>query len=262
MRTLKPPRHGLWQTGFGTIGGLVPTGVVTRDAVTGPASPSRTQLAAAPEPAPPRQQRRKSIIGLGVALIALGVLAGAWYGSRSDETTSVLVLSQSAIAGDVLTRDHLRSAPLSSSDSLDAIPVDRVDDYTGKILAGSLPEGTLLSSAMLVDTLDLPAGTSLVGVPLSPSQTPTTQLRPGDRVTVVMGASSINATLDGETGLTTPGRTWEGQVVTIGQVTETGLRTVDLAVASDSATGLAAAVATGNVSVVLHPHTSTDRSGR
>ncbi|WP_162802091.1 SAF domain-containing protein [Ornithinimicrobium murale] len=181
------------------------------------------------------------------------MLAGAWYGARNEEATPVLVLSQSVLAGDTLSKDQLRAAPLSSSDSLDAIPVDQVDGYVGKLLTGSLPEGALLTPSMLTDAVDIPDGTALVGVPLSSSQMPSLALHPGDRVTVVMGASPGNGGAGTELGLTTPGRTWPAQIVAIGPLRESGLVTVDLAVPDESATDLAAAAATGNVSVVLHP---------
>lgn len=240
-----------------TLGGNVATKTATPQARSARPATPRNRLTNTPDPAPPRQQRRKSILGLGIALIVVGILAGAWYGSRNEEASPVLVLSQPVLAGEALTKDQLRAAPLSSSDSLDAIPVDQVDAYVGKLLTGSLPEGTLLTPSMLTDTLALPPGTSLVGVPLSTSQMPSTALRPGDRVTVVMGASTTNAAAGAEAGLTTAGRTWPAQVVTIGPLRDSGLVTVDLAVPDGSATDLAAAAATGNVSVVLHPHTGT-----
>lgn len=221
-----------------------------------PAAP-HNRLTNTPDPAPPRQQRRKSLLGLGIALIVLGILAGAWYGSRNEESRPVLVTNRPVLAGEVLTKDQLRTAPFATDSALNAIPIDQVDVYVGKILTGSLPAGTLLLPAMLTDEMTLPDSTSLVGLPLTPAQMPSTALRPGDRVTAVMGVSAAaSAAGSAQSGLTAPGRTWVAKVVTIGPAQDTGLVTIDLAVPDETATDLAAAAASGNVSLVLHPHPS------
>lgn len=220
----------------------------------------RTRLAAAPEPAPPRQQRRKSILGLGIALIVVGILAGAWYGSQTEEAQPVLVLSQPVLAGDALTMDHLRTTPFAAGDGVTPIPAGQVDAYVGQLLTGNLPEGTLLTPQMLSDSITLPNSTSLVGVSLTPAQMPSVALRPGDSVTLVMGVSNVSAggaPGEGSEGaLTTPGTIWPAEVAAVGPFQDAGLVTVDLAVPDGIAAEVAAAASSGNVSLVLHPHSA------
>lgn len=217
-------------------------------------SHERTDLAAAPQPAPPRQQRRRSVLALGIALIVVGILAGAWYGTRTEQAQPSLVLTQDMLAGDVLTRDMLRSAPLTVGEGVDSIPVADVDSYEGMMAGGNLPAGTLLAPQMLTDTLPIPESTSLVGVSLTPAQMPSVGVRPGDTISVVVGASNVAAGPATAETLTTPGRTWSAQVAAVGAMQEGGLITVDLAVPNSSATQVAAAAAGGNVALVVHPH--------
>lgn len=215
-----------------------------------------------PQPNPVRQRRRPLVIGLGVALVALGTLAGAWYGSQTAEVGDVLVLRADKEAGQGLSLEDLRGVPVAVGPGLNPIPVEQVDSYVGQLVTGNLPAGTILTQDMLSEGVDLPIGTSLVGVALTPAQMPATGLRPGDEVTLVVGtgtalaAPAVEGPGDAQSSLTTPGRTWRAEVLTVGTfLHDNGAVTVDLALPSSDASDLAAASASGNLVVVLHPHT-------
>lgn len=213
-----------------------------------------------PEPEPVRQRRRPLILGLGVALIATGVLAGAWYGSQTDQATEVLILQTDMDAGDVLTRADLRSSAVTTGADVVVIPVSEVDTYTGQRLTGNLPANTVLTPGMFAERVRLDENDELVGVAFRPSQVPATGVRPGDEVLVVVAVGAEGATppLQGVdedvAALTTPGQTWAAEVAAVSQtVQDDGSSTIDLFVPAKDATAVAAAAGSGDLALVLRP---------
>lgn len=228
------------------------------------AAPARTELTTAPrsEPAPVRQRRRPALIGLGIALVALGPLVGAWVGMATDESVSVIALATDKEAGQRLQTADLRAVSITADPAdLPAIPVTDADRVTGMMLTGNAPAGTLLLPGMLSAEPRTPDGTHVVGIPVTPGQMPAVGLRPGDQVTLVVGATQTNqqqgAAMGEEESLTAPGRTWQGTVVTVGGPTTqdvTGSITVDVAIPATSSSDVAAAAASRSMSIVLTPH--------
>lgn len=237
----------------------------------------RTEMTAAPsrEPDPVRQRRRPALIGIGVALLALGPLAGAYIGANTDASVSVLALSTDKLAGEPLAAADLRAVSVSADPAqLPSIRVEDADQVTGKLLTGNLPAGTLLTPQMVADDPATPPGTFIVGIPVTPGQLPAVGLRPGDQVTLVVGATQ-GATQQAPAGgeeestarqLVDPGRTWNAEVVNVGGAAEqdvTGAITVDMAIASSEAADVAAAAASRSLSIVLQPPGSTiDEEGQ
>lgn len=215
-------------------------------------------VAPPPEPVPVRQRRRPLILGLGVALIATGVLAGAWYGSQTNQATEVLILQTDMDAGDVLTRADLRSSAVTAGTDVAVIPVADVDQYTGQRLTGNLPANTVLTPGMFADRVPMDENAELVGVAFRPSQVPATGVRPGDQVTLVVAVGVEGATppLQGVdedvAALTTPGQTWAAEVAAVSQVIQDdGSSTIDLFVPTKDATAVAAAAGSGDLALVL-----------
>lgn len=204
------------------------------------------------------------MLAAGIALIALGILGGAWWGTQvGGEPTRVLVLSEDVDAGEVLLRSALRGQDITAAEGLTMIPADDVETYLGMVATGNLPAGTLLTPSMFADTTLIRQGQALVGIVVTTGQVPVTGVRPGDQVTLVVGASSgagsarIPGTGEEEgsalPGLTTPGRTWEATVAKVsGDLLLDGVLYVDIEVAEAAAVELAAAAATSNLSIVLH----------
>lgn len=225
------------------------------------AEPERITAPPEPEPEPVRQRRRPLVLGLGVALVAAGVLAGAWYGTQGNQAAEVLVLQADMDAGEVLALEDLRSSPVAAGSDLTTIPVDNVDEYTGQTLTGNLPADTVLTPAMLSDRLRVEGNDQLVGVAFTPSQIPSTGVRPGDQVTLVVavGAEGAAPPLQGVdksvTALTTPGQTWTAEVAAVSStVQDDGAITIDLAVSADDATDVAAAAGSRDLALVLRPN--------
>lgn len=229
----------------------------------------RTEMTAAParEPDPVRQRRRPALIGIGIALLALGPLAGAYIGANTDDSVQVLALSTGKLAGQRLTTADLRAVSLSADpDQVPSVRVEDADQVTGKLLAGNLPAGTLITPQMVGDGPATPQGTFIVGIPVTPGQMPAVGLRPGDQVTLVVGATQgatqqAPGTEDSAARqLVEPGRTWKAEVVNVGSSAEqdvTGAITVDMAIASSEATDVAAAAASRSLSIVLQPAGAT-----
>lgn len=213
------------------------------------------------EPEPIRQRRRPGIIGAGVALIAVGVLGGAWYGTQSDDRTEVLVLNNEVFAGEPLTTSDLQAVPVSAGSQVATVPVADADQYTGQLLTGNLPAGTVLSPSMLSDGVTNPNGTDVVPVALTTAQMPAVGLRPGDQVTLVVGlGNNPNAGApvaeDQEPNpaadLSTPGRSWRATVVSVGtEFSDTGAVTIDMGLEREDSSSVAAAAAGANLVAVL-----------
>lgn len=244
------------------------------------AAGERTRMTPAPDnpPVPTRTRRRPALIGLGVALVVLGTLGGAWLGTQLDDAEQVLVLAQDKQAGDVLTEADLRAVPVSSSGTdLAYVPLEDADQVQGQLLTGNVPAGTVLAPGMLAPEPTTPAGTYIVGIPLSTGQLPAVGLRPGDEVFLVMGVSQSagsapapaagaegEPTLTAAQELTEPGRAWSAEVVGVGQASQTdgtGAITVDVAITRADAADVAAAAATRAMSVVLQPATGDEDEG-
>lgn len=222
------------------------------------------------EPDAPRQRARRGVLAAGVALVALAIAAGAWWGTRTGgEVIPVLALTGPVEAGQTLTRDVLRAAEMTTGEDLETIPVGEVDAYVGLIATGNLPAGTILTPGMLAEFTVVEDGQAMVGIPIAPGQVPAGGVRPGDKINLVMGVSGSRApttgggaatTEDGEPappvqGLTDPGRTWEATVVNVGTIVATdGTITIDISIGSgEQARTLAAAASSRNLSIVLLP---------
>lgn len=229
----------------------------------------------ASEPRPPRQQTRRGVLAAGVALIAVGILGGAWWGTQvGGEPARVLVLTHDLPAGEPLTRQVLRAEDLTAGDGLSAIPVSEVDSYLGLVPTGNLPSGTMLIPAMFAPSTVIAEGQALVGVVATLGQVPVTGLRPGDRVSLVaeaQGSGNVSPVAPGGDSGAQPtgepaeaadrfeGRIWEGRVARVsGDLLVDGTLLVDVEVAQALAPELAAAASANLISIVLHPTTEVD----
>ncbi|WP_423462800.1 SAF domain-containing protein [Promicromonospora sp. MS192] len=214
-------------------------------------SATRPQRPAPPGPLKPtRARRRPALIALGLALVALSVLASVYLVSTLGRTYEVLAITNDVPRGTAVTPTDIGIVELplgTGSALLDPISADDISQYKGKIAATDLKKGQLLTPASVVDELRPPAGQSIVGVALAPNQRPDTALSAGDVVRVVetpatggeppAGAPfSIPATV---VRVGQPGGSIGDQVV------------IDVQVESANAAALAARAATGRVALVL-----------
>jgi len=210
-------------------------------------SATRPQRPAPPGPLKPtRARRRPALIALGLALVALSVLASVYLTTSLGQTYQVLAVTKEVTRGATIAADDLAAVDLPTGPTLlKPVRADQLDQIEGKIAATNLSPGQLLTEASAVDELGPPTGQSIVGVALAPSQMPTTKLRLGDKVRVVETPAN-----GGEPPTEAP---FAIAATVIGvQPSPLGDQmVVDVQVTSNNAAGLAARAATGRVAIVI-----------
>lgn len=194
-----------------------------------------------------RTRRRPALVAAGVALTALGALGAAYLVHTLSRTTSVLAVTTTVQAGEVLQRSDLTVADLSTDPVLATVPAGEVDAVVGRRATRGLGPGSLLTPDAVTDAVVPVGGQSLVGVSLTPAQLPFAPLVPGDRVRVVDTPGSAGAAAGPAVAPTAVAAV----VVGVGVPREDGSVVVDVMVPADVAAGLAASVSTGRVALVL-----------
>jgi hypothetical protein len=139
---------------------------------------------------PVRTRRRPLLIGLGLALTALGGLGAMWLASSGTGTVSVIGVAREVRAGQVIQREDLVSVQVAAGSGLRSVPVDRAADVVGKHTLIRLLPGSLVHPDALADKLVPAAGQALVGLSLGPGQRPGIELGTGDRVQIVYAPGS------------------------------------------------------------------------
>lgn len=213
------------------------------------ASPAPAGLSGLVAPPPPplsvRRQRRPVLIGLAVALIAVGALGAGAFVVSAGQKVAVLALAQPVARGQVIERADLVTANVAVDPALTPVPAEQLAEVVGRRAALDLARGSLLTREGVTDAPRPGAGQSLVGVALQPGQLPSERLLPGDQVRLVV--TSAEGARDGA-GLVSA---TEAEVVSVTGPDEAGLTTVDVLTSAAEGPTLAARVATGRVVLVL-----------
>ncbi|GAA1863533.1 hypothetical protein GCM10009751_21810 [Myceligenerans crystallogenes] len=222
-------------------GGVNPPSAGTKPRITG---------ATVPAPAKPtRARRRPAVIALGLALVALGVLASVYLTTTLGQTHQVLAVTNDVARGETITSGDLTAVDLPTGPTL-LKPVDAelIREIGGKkVAAADLPAGSLLTPGSFQDALQPAVGRSIVGIALAPNQMPRTALNAGDVVRIVE-TPVTGGDAPPEEPLSIPAVVVTSQAATIGDQT-----VVDVEVAKDKAAALAARAATGRVALVIDP---------
>jgi hypothetical protein len=194
---------------------------------------------------PPKLRRRPALIAGAVAAICLGALLAAWAWTATTSTQEVLVARATIERGSVIEAKDLARVRISADPALSPVAASTFDDLVGQRAALDIAEGGLITSGSTT-TQVLPAdGMSVVGVALTPAQSPGLDLQTGDRVRIVV------TPIPGGEPASGPPAFNDAEVVGVSLDAETGATVVDLLVPYADATVLAARVATGNVALVL-----------
>ena len=212
-------------------------------------------MPSAPRPPALRRRRRPALLGLGVAMVAVGALLAVWLAAGSNATAPVLAVSRSVALGEVITDTDLTVVRVAPDPALRPVPAERRDEVVGRRAATDLVPGALLTLGQVTDATAPAAGFALVGVAVKPTQMPDQPLRPGDRLLVVS-----TPPVDGDVS-TDPPSLVQATVVRVGALDDTGMRVVDVTVPDADAADLAARVATGRVALVLQPRADADGAG-
>ena len=201
-----------------------------------------------------RLRRRPALIGLGVALIALGSLAAAWLVTTLAGTTAVVVVARDVAAGQELTGDDVRVVDIGGN--LDAatgstgaafIRAAALDQVVGRRATIPLLSGQVLPPQALTDGRLVPGddGQAVVGLPVTAAQVPATVLQAGDSVLVV-DTPAGQADPPDDTPDSLP-----ATVVTTNTDEISGITIVTVTADTDTAAALAARAATGRFGLVV-----------
>jgi len=213
-------------------------------------TPGRQAELPTPMPAPPQPvrtlaRRRGALIGVGLALVALGALAFLFVSARMNETIEVIAVVNDLERGSVIGADDVAVASMVADPRLASLSAERIEDVIGLRASTDLVAGTFLTEASLAAEVIPGDGQTVVGVALTPAQMPGEPLQAGDKVLIVDTPAAGEAppsetpTAIEATVLQTHSRAEAEQVV------------VDVVVPREDALDLAARVATGRIGVVL-----------
>lgn len=185
------------------------------------------------------------LVAAGAALVVVAGLASYVGFTNLGNTVEVLVTSAAVSRGEVVEAADLTTLQLSGGQTSPAITVDRTAEVVGQVATVDLPAGSLVTTETIAATVPVEAGSSVVGLSLTPAQLPSTPLTPGDRIRIVS-----TPVAQGEPPAEPP-LTIEAVVFTTRQDDRTGTTIVDVVVPETIAADVAARAATGRVSIVL-----------
>jgi len=195
---------------------------------------------------PIRTRRRPLLVGLGVALTALGGLGAAWLASSGTGAVSVVGVRGEIHAGAVIERDDLISVQVAAGGHLRAVPVDLADSVIGKRSLVRLLPGSLINPDAVADKLVPAAGQALVGLSLGSAQRPAVSLDAGDPIEIVYTPGAND-----QSGQEAPPPPVRALVVSTSDDTDTGRTIVNVTVPADAAARVASWSSTAKASVVL-----------
>ena len=193
----------------------------------------------------PRRRRRTGLLGLGVALVAVGALLAGWLTVAVGGKVPVLAVARPVPYGTAIVAEDLAEAHVAPDPALDPIPAAQREAVVGRHAAVDLRPGALLTEGQLSDQPLPSPGYALVGVAVRAAQVPAQPLAAQDRVLVVSTppAEAAAPALAPDTV--------EATVVRVGPTDDTGLTVVDLTVPEPQAGNLAARAATGRVALIV-----------
>jgi SAF domain len=196
---------------------------------------------------PVRSRRRPLLVGLGVALTALGGLGAAWLASTGTGTVSVVGLAREVRAGGVIQRGDLVSVQVAPGTALHTLSVDHYGDVVGKRSLVRLLPGSLLNPDAVADRLVPGAGQALVGLSLGPAQRPAVSFDAGDLVQILYTPGNQDS------GSSSPPSPVTGTVVSTQEDPDANRLIVNVTVDADSAAKVATWGSAGRATIVLLP---------
>lgn len=198
-----------------------------------------------------RLRRRPALIGLGIALIALGALAAAWLVTTLAGTTAVVVMARDVAAGQQVTADDVRvvdiGGDLGATTGTAYVPAGAMGEVVGRRTTIPLLAGQVVPPKALTDGRLVPGdgGQAVVGLPVTSAQVPATQLQAGDQILVVdTPADQADPPPDTPSAL-------PATVVTTSTDDVSGVTVITVTADTETAKALAARAATGRFTVVV-----------
>ncbi|MCZ7458221.1 SAF domain-containing protein [Streptomyces sp. WMMC940] len=222
-----------------------------------PAGPMATTPATPPRSLTTRR-RRPALIGLSIALIAAGGLAGAFTVLTSGEKTQLLAVARDVPYGRTVTANDLVVVSVGLDPALKPVKAAEKNSIIGQRAATELKAGALLAEGSVTDEPLVGDNEQLVGLRLKPGQLPASKLSPGTKVLVVSTpAKDTTAETSKQQDSKLP-QTLPATVIEVGTADSSGSLTLDVAVAATDGPTLASRAASGNIAVVVEPRKADD----
>lgn len=188
-------------------------------------------------PTAPRE-RKPALAALAVLLILAGALATMLLVNRSGNRISVVKVGDASIAaGSRLSSSQFVEASVAADQNIHYILWSQVGQLNNRITYNSLVTGSLLTQEMLDQgtKLDLPAGTSLMGVQIKQGHYPTGQMYVNDKFTLY-----TNTVTAGTNGQQSTSSGWQSQgTVTLVSRDDADTMTATIAVPTDKVLAIA-----------------------
>lgn len=201
----------------------------------------------APVLALPRSRRRPTLTALGLLSTLLCGAGVYWAVQVSNERVAVVGVARDVAYGQTITAQDLTQIEIPADSGLSAVSWAQGSSVVGKRAATDLLAGSLVQQKAYTDGDLVPAGKSLVGVTVKPSQSPTMELQPRD----VVGLVVITSDTSGSQAAADDPEEIPAEVMAVGAVQSGGARTVDVTVGADVAAKVAALSAAGRLALVF-----------
>ncbi|MEU1812976.1 SAF domain-containing protein [Micromonospora aurantiaca (nom. illeg.)] len=224
-------------------------------APTRPGSPGAPAAPTAPSVARVQPRRRSPmLVALGVALTALGTL-GAYAYTAATGPDSFLAVARPVAVGVQISDDDLRTVDINAAPGLQPIPAGDRSKYVGRHAKVDLVPGTLLTADQVTDASLPGQGEQLFGVELKPAQMPTTPLKRGDKVLLVVTPDARTAVVPDTKPNQPPAApvTIEATVANVGPSQTNGQVVVDVVVPRREGPNLVSLSAQGRLALAVLP---------
>ena len=160
------------------------------------------------------KRRKNSWVIVGVVLVAVAALLGAYVFATVTDRISVLVAAVDLEPGVPIGESDLRVVEMGRTSELRAIQPDLQDLVLGQAPRGPIPAGTVLNTGLFVPRSEvLPAGTVVVGALLDAGAAPVSSLTTGDRVEMLATAPSSPTSSGGTALLLGDATVWSVQMM-------------------------------------------------
>lgn len=196
--------------------------------------------------APVKTRRRPAFLAGSVAAVLLGALGAAWLWTATTSTVEVVAARSTVARGAEISAGDLVSVRIGVDPSLQVIPAAEMQNLIGKRAALDIAAGGLVTRAEVTESVIPDQGMAVVGLSLGSGFLPSIPLQRGDRVRIVRAPDASAAQAS-----SAPTVTISAEVVSTSRTTDGAAALVDVSVPADAAPGLAAAAASGKVSLVL-----------
>ena len=224
--------------------------------VAAPAGPAGGRPPVArPAVEPVRTRRRPLLVGLGVALTALGGLGAVWLASTGTGTVMVVGVAKEVRAGDVIDKEDLVGVQVAAGSPLHTLSVDRYGEVVGKRSLVRVLPGSLLNPDAVADRLVPGAGQALVGLSLGPAQRPAVQFDAGDPVQILYtpGTQDPASSSTSSSGSSSPAAPVLATVVSTQDDPDANRLIVNVTVPAPAAQKVATWGSAGRATIVLLP---------